>query len=419
MTKKSKQRVDIITGLDIGSTAVRVAVGQHTVDRDGHASLQIVGAVEVPSEGVQKGIVVSIEETVSSISNALEQVERMTGFPIDHVWVGINGSHIVAQESRGVIAVAKSDGEITDEDIERSVHAARTVASPLNYDVLHVLPKHYSVDGQTGIKDPVGMTGIRLEVHTQMVYGLTSHINNLTKAVYRSGIDIDDVVLSIVASGEAVTTMRQRDIGVGVVNIGGSTTSILVYEGGDIVHTKVLPIGSAHITNDLAIGLKTAIDTAEHIKIHHGTCLFKMFRKKDIVQVTDSYGEVHEFSRQYIAQIIHARMSEILEKVNEELASVQLQGLLPAGIMFTGGGSKIDGLVDLSKDVLGLPSALGFPIDVQGIHEHVVDLSFSTAIGLVVWGARVQDRRTYDKRFPIKGKKIAEQVQKIFRSLMP
>ncbi len=419
MKRPMKQHVDIITGIDIGSTAVRVAVGQHIVDRDGHASLHIIGAVDVPSEGVQKGIVVSIEETVSSVSNALEQVERLTGFPIDHVWVGINGAHILSQESRGVVAVAKSDGEITDEDIERAVHAARTVAAPLNYDVLHVLPKHFSVDGQTGIKDPVGMTGIRLEVHTQMIYGLTAHINNLTKSVYRSGVDIDDVVLSIVAAGEAVTTPRQRDIGVAVITIGGSTTSVVVYEGGDIVHTKVLSIGSIHITNDLAIGLRTAIDTAEQIKMYHGTCLYTDIKKKDTIRAIDTTGQSQEFSRQYIAQIIHARVVEILEKVNEELASVQLQGLLPAGVIFTGGGSKLDGLIELSKQVLGLPASLGFPMDVQGIHDHVVDVSFTTAIGLVAWGAHVQERKTYDKRFPMKGKKLVEHMQKMFRSLMP
>ena len=197
-----KTSIELITGLDIGSTAVRVSVGKLDLSGDKNSNLQIIATVEVPSEGVHKGVVTSIEEAVSSISYALEQTERVVGVPVEHAWIGISGSHISSQESRGVVAVAKSDGEISMEDVERAVEAARTVATPLNYEILHVLPRNYTVDGQTGIKDPVGMSGIRLEVETRIIQGLSSYINNLTKAVYRTGIDIDDLVFSILASAE-------------------------------------------------------------------------------------------------------------------------------------------------------------------------------------------------------------------------
>ncbi len=419
MLRSKRQQVQIITGLDIGSTAIRIAVGQQIHDNTGIPELQIIGTVEVPSEGVNKGVVTSIEETVSSISNGLEQVERLIGAPVEHVWVGISDNQIVAQESRGVIAVAKAGGEITLDDIERAVEAAKTVAPPLNYEILHVLPKNYGVDGQTGIRDPIGMTGIRLEVVTQMIHGVTSHIKNITKAVYRTGVDIDDLVLSILATGDVVTTSRQRDIGVVVVDIGGSTTSVVVYEGGDVLHTGVLPVGSEHITNDLAIGLRTAIDIAEHIKLKYGNCNTKNINKSEKVKVTLEDGEViEEVPKRYIAEIVNARVSEILHLVNKELSKIEKRGLLPAGVIFTGGGSKIRGLVDTAKDELELPAMLGYPLETQGITEGVNDMAFTTAIGLVKWGAGVRPA-SKKRHIKLRGTKVAQKVQNIFKSLIP
>src|SRR3989339_827490 len=199
--KKPQSR--LITGLDIGSTAIRLVVGKQQMGVNNRSDLQIVGLVEVPSEGVHKGVVTSIEEAVSSISSGLEKIERLIGIPVEHAWVGISGPHIRSQESKGVVAVAKPDGEIGHEDMERAIEASRAIATPLNYEVLHVIPRRYAVDGQTGIKDPAGMTGIRLEVDTQIIQGSSSHINNQTRSIYRTGIDIDDLVLGILAVGEA------------------------------------------------------------------------------------------------------------------------------------------------------------------------------------------------------------------------
>ena len=418
---RKKTRVELITGLDIGSTTIRVAVGKLVMEGNDTADLQIVGLVEVPSEGISKGVVSSIEESVSSISNGLEKAERLIGVPVEHAWIGISGPHVTSLKNKGVVAIAKSDGEIEVEDIERAVEAARAIATPLNYEILHVIPRSFTVDGQTGIKDPVGMTGVRLEVDTQIIQGSSSHIKNLTKAVYRTGIDIDDLVMSVLAAGEAVTTPRQRDLGVCVANIGGSTTSVVVYEEGEILHTVVLPIGSEHVTNDLAIGLKSSIEVADRVKKEYGQCVVGGLTKKDAIDLASVGAEVNEeVSRKFVAEIIGARMEEILEKINKELAEVNRSQLLPAGIIFTGGGAKIPGLVDLSKSVLGLPSSLGYPINIKSVSDKINDLSFSTAVGLVKWGANLKQGSGKVSRLRIKSmEKVSEQVRNWFKSLVP
>jgi len=418
--KRTKGHAEFITGLDIGSTAIRVAVGQLTVAPGAHPHLQIVGAAEVPSEGVQKGVITSIDEAVSAISHALESAERLVGVPIEHVWAGMSGAQSVCHDSKGVVAVARTDGEITDEDVERAVEAAKTVAPPLNYEILHVLPRSFAVDGQTGIKDPVGMTGIRLEVDAKIIYGLTAHVKNITKTIYRTGVDIDDFVLSILAAGSVVLSPRQKELGAVVVNIGGATTSLTVYEEGDILHTAVLPIGSAHITNDLALGLKTSIDIAERVKIEYGQCVSGEVHKKDMVDLSVLGTRDSEMvSRYYIAQIIEARVSEILEKADGELQKIRRSGLLPAGVYFIGGGAHIGGLLELAKEELRLPSALGYPLGVESISDKVNDVGFASAIGLVKWGTEAMERtRQKPAGFNVGGK-IVTTMQKIFKSLVP
>ena len=383
-----KRHNDLIVGLDIGSTAVRIAIGQimERVDTR-EQELQIVGAIEVPSEGMHRGIISSIEDVVSSISAALEQAEHLLNIPIERVWLGVSGVHVMTQQSKGVVAVSKADSEISTEDVQRAVEAARAIATPLNYEVLHVLPKSFGVDGQTGIKDPVGMTGIRLDVDTQVILGLSSQIKNLTKAVYRAGLEIEDLVLSVIAMSEAVLTHRQKDLGVAVLNLGGSTTSLAVYEEGDLMHHAVLPIGAEHITNDVAIGLRTAIDIAERVKIKYGDCIYEALGKKDEIDLFELGADRHEMiKRKYLSEVIGARVEEIFYKVDQELKSVKRSGLLPAGVILTGGGAKMPGLVEATKKHLRLPAALGYPFNIASVTDKINDLSFSTAIGLVKWG---------------------------------
>lgn len=384
---------DFITGLDIGSSAVRVAVGSFAPGRErGTSGIQIIGSAEVPTEGMSKGLITSLEDAVSSVSAALERAERMIGAEIRRAWVGISGSHVRCQSSKGVVGVTRPDGQIRREDADRALDAARTVATPANYEILHVIPKSFSVDNQVGIKDPVGMSGIRLEVDAEIIHGLASQHKNVAQCVYRTGIEIEDIVLGILACAEAATTPRQKDLGVAVANIGGATTSLMVFEGGDPLHTAVLPIGSDHITNDLAIGLRTHLESAEALKVRFGTALAKDVPRKETVNLRDvGAPEDEAVMRKEIAQIIEARTEEIFEKIHEELRRAGRDGLLPAGIVLTGGGAKLPGITEVAKRTLRLPASLGYPLGVTAITDRVNDVAFTTAIGLVIWGAGNRD----------------------------
>lgn len=416
---------DIITGLDIGSHAVRIAVGQSVPNTDGKEQIHIIGAVEIPSEGVNKGTVTSIEDATSSVSKALEMAERLTGFPINSAWVGISGSHIITQESKGVVGVARSDGEIREEDVERAIEAARTVATPTNYEILHVIPKSFTVDGQRGVKDPVGMSGIRLEVDAVIIQGLTAQIKNLTKCVYRTGLEIDDLVFSILANAEAVVTNRQKELGVAIVNVGASTTSLIVYEEGDVLHTAVLPIGSGHITSDIAIGLRTSIEVAEEVKVKYASTTPADVPRREEVDLNE-FGVTEEkpVARKYISEIAEARVEEIYEKVDQELAKIDRSGMLPAGIVLTGGGAKLPGMIDAAKKQLRLPASLGTPIGITSVVDYSGDPSFSPAIGLVLWGHGIQAAHGRGGLGKLFGKikhvdKLTGGVMKIFKSLKP
>ncbi len=373
---------DLITGLDIGSTAIRAVVAQ----ANGGGHLHVIGLAEVFSQGIHKGVVTSIEEAVSAISSVWEKLERMTGAPVEHAWVSINGSHILAQASHGVIAVSKADGEIKEQDVDRVVEAAQAVATPPGYEILHVLPRNFTVDNQPGIKDPVGMTGVRLEVEAQIIEGQTSHIKNLTKCVYRTGVDIDDLVLAILANAEAVLIRRQRELGAVLVNIGGATTSLLVFEDGDPLHAAILPVGSGHITNDIAIGLRTSIDLAEKLKIEYGHAKASDISKREEIDLSELSLEEGMVSRKHLAEIIEARLIEIFNLVDKELVKIDRSGSLPAGVILTGGGAKLSGLVDIAKQEFRLPASLGYPVEVASPLEKINDIAFTTAIGLAKWG---------------------------------
>lgn len=416
---------EIFTGLDVGTHAIRVAVGRLVPSPEGGEQIHIIGAVEVPSVGVSKGTITNLEDAVSSISRALEQAERITGVPLSKAWVGINGSHILSQESRGVIGVGRSDGEIRDEDVERSIEAARTVATPTNYEIIHVIPKSFTVDGQRGVKDPVGMNGIRLEVDAIIIQGLGSQIKNLTKAVYRTGLDIEDLVFSILATADAVVSERQKELGVCVVNVGASTTSLVVYEEGDVMHTAVLPIGSDHVTSDIAIGLRTSIEVAEQVKLHHATCLPDDVAKKEEINLGEMGAPEEEIvGRRFVADITRARVQEIFEHVDRELKKIDRSGMLPAGIILTGGGAKLSGILDAAKAAFRLPVSLGTPIGVTSVIDRVNDPSMSTAMGLVLWGHHIRgsdSRRGIGDLFSKFGdmNKIISGFKKIFQSLKP
>jgi cell division protein FtsA len=411
-------RSEIITGLDLGSNAVRIVVGQ----RDGSGAPKILAAVEVPSEGVCRGTITSVEDATSSIAAALEAAERITGVPIERVWVGVSGDHIIFQKSRGVVAVAKPNGEIEEGDVERAIEASRAVATPPNFEILHVIPRTFSIDSQVNIRDPLGMSGVRLEVETQIIQGLSAHIKNLTKCVYRTGVDIEDVVLSVLAASEAVATSRQKELGIAVANIGRASTELAVFEGGDVMHTAFWPIGGEFVTSDIAIGLRTSLDAAEKIKLEHGTALPKEVGKRDEINLGDfDPSENTLVSKKYVAEIIEARVEEIFEKIDNELKRIGRSGLLPSGVVLIGSTAKLAGIVDVAKRKLRLPVSFGYPHKLVSVVDKVNDLSFVTALGLVLWGNAVYEERGgggFISRFKSIDR-VTSQVKKWFKSLMP
>ncbi|MCK4540483.1 cell division protein FtsA [Candidatus Parcubacteria bacterium] len=418
---------NIIAGLDIGSTEIRLVVGQHKNTGEGE-ELQIIGAVKVPSEGINKGAVKSIEDVTSSVSACLEKAERLVGIPIDSVWVSINSPHIKCEKSRGVVAVGKSDGEISSEDVGRALEAAQALSVPPNYEILHVIPVKFTVDNQEDIKDPVGMTGVRLEVETLIIQGLTSQIKNLTKAIFRTDLDIEDLVLSPLAAAEAVIGSKQKELGAALVNIGASTTSLAIFEEGELLHTAVIPIGSEHITADIAIGLRCPINLADRVKKEIGSALSDNFNKKDEIDVSelakeeDAEGEIKTVNRKYLAQIIGARVEEIFEKIDYEFKSIERSGMLPGGVFLIGGGTKLENIVEVAKKCLRLPVSLGVNKNVASIIDKVNDTGYLNALGLVVWGNKLSENIGRSVLKLPGGVDVGRGVKKLkdwFKSLIP
>ncbi|OGL79299.1 cell division protein FtsA, partial [Candidatus Uhrbacteria bacterium RIFCSPHIGHO2_12_FULL_54_23] len=405
-------------GIDIGSSAIRGVV---SAAGEGGAGCAIIGVAEVSAAGVTKGSVTSIDDAVSSLSLCLEQLERMAGVPVESAYIGITTPSIASIPSRGVIAVSRADGEIREEDVERVIEAAQAVATPPNSEILHVIPRTFSVDQQTGIKDPVGMTGVRLEVEAKIVQGLSGQIRNLTKAVFRTGIDIDDVVFSVLAAGEAALTPRQKELGVAVVDIGSSLTSLAVFEEGDLLATSIIPLGGSHVTSDIAIGLRTSLDVAEKLKREYGRGIAAHAGKRDEVNLGDYSATEHEqVSVKHICEIIEARLEEIFEFVDRELVKCGRSGMLPAGIVLTGGGAKLPDLIEVAKKVCRLPASLGLSVNVTSAIDKAQDPTFTTACGLALWGHALARGKGGSAKFaPAALKELPRQAMRWLRSLLP
>jgi len=418
---------NIIAGLDIGSTAIRLVVGQKSL-RDSGEQLQILGAVTVPAEGINRGVVNSIEDATSAISACLEKAERLIGVPVTNVWVGINGPNLKCEKSHGVVAVGRSDNEITEDDVNRAIEAAQALSVPPNYEILHVIPVKFTVDNQEGIKDPIGMTGVRLEVETLIIQGLSSQIKNLTKAIYRTSLEIEDLVLSPLAASEVVIGPKQKELGAALINIGSATTSLAVFEEGELLHAAVIPIGSEHITSDVAIGLRCPINLAERIKLEYGSARSDKYGKKDEVDVSELAKEENVLeesmvvSRKYVAEIIEARVEEIFEKIDNELKKIDRSGMLPAGVFLIGGGAKLADIVEAAKNKLRLPAGLGVNKNVPLAIDKVNDVNYLTALGLVAWGNQLtKGAKGLRLSWPGSGAagKTLEKIKQWFSSLIP
>ncbi|KKS26229.1 MAG: Cell division protein ftsA [Parcubacteria group bacterium GW2011_GWA2_42_11] len=374
-------REKTIIALDIGTSNIRLVVAKL---REGLAKPQVIGLATVPSQGMRKGVVVDVVEVIKGIKQARDIVSKTTGLPIDHAFISIGGSCVTCRPSRGVIAVSRADGEISEEDRARSIAAASAISIPSNREVLHVLPRRFTVDSADSIKDPVGMHGVRLEVDALIVEDSTPFIKNLIKCVREAGLEEDGLLLTPLAAARSILTKRQKELGVLSLDLGGGTTGLTVYEEGDILHCAILPVGQMHVTNDIAIGLRVSIDVAEKIKLAYGTARVAEVKKSEIIDLAKMGEAGGNVSRQEVAEIMEARLAEIFDLVNKELKKIDRVGFLPAGIVLTGGGAKIKGIVEFAKQRLKLPAQLGFPQELEGLADQVDDPSFATVIGLIV-----------------------------------
>lgn len=380
-------REHAVVSLDVGTTKVGVLIGEMEGDR----ALNIVGVGSSPSRGMRKGVVVNIDEVASSISEAVDQCVRLSGYRVDSAYVGVTGAHIEGLNTKGVIAVSSSAQEIAHADVDRAMEAARVQAISADREVLHVIARGYTLDGQEGVRDPVGMSGHRLEAQIHIVTAATTAVHNLVRAVRRADIQIDGLVLQPLAAAEAVLTPAERDVGVALVDIGGGTTDIAIFHDLGVAHTSTLPVGGFHVTNDLALGLRAPVSLAEEVKIQYGSALAAEFEAGDVVELKTYDNEEGEpVSRRLIAEIIESRMQEIFALVKREIERAGFGRLLPAGVVLTGGTADLRNVRRLGRDALAMPVRVGRPSGVVGLTDTVTRPAYATSIGLLLW-ARNRD----------------------------
>ncbi|MGB9711549.1 cell division protein FtsA [Dissulfurimicrobium hydrothermale] len=397
---------DILVGLDIGTTKICAVVGE--VREDG---IEIIGVGFHPSIGLKKGVVINVESTVKSIRKAVEDAERMAGMEIDSVCIGIAGSHIKGINSHGVIAIKGQ--EVSQEDIERVLDAAKAVAIPLDRDILHVLPQEYIVDDQGGIMDPVGMTGVRLEARVHIVTGAVTAVQNLVKCTNRAGLDVSDIVLQPLASASAVLTQEEKDLGVGLIDFGGGTTDVALFVDGTIRHSSILGLGGNNLTNDIAVGLKTPMADAEKIKVLHGCCLSSLVSRDENIEVPSVGGRKPRLlSRQVLAEILEPRVEEIFGLLDQEIQRTGLKDSLTSGLVITGGSALVAGLSEMADQIFQLPTRIGYPRRISGLVDMVNSPMFATAVGLVLYEL---DNKP-DKKFHIRDGNIFNRVTGRMRS---
>jgi len=384
MTKKTER--NMIVGLDIGTSKVVAIVGEITPEGE----IEIVGLGSHPSKGLKKGVVVNIESTVQSIQRAIEEAELMAGCQIQSVYAGIAGSHIRSLNSHGIVAIRER--EVTASDLDRVIDAARAVAIPADQRVLHILPQEFIIDDQEGIREPIGMSGVRLEAKVHLVTGAVGAAQNIIKCVRRCGLDVDDVILEQLASSCSVLTDDEKELGVCLVDIGGGTTDIAVFAEGAIRHTAVIPIAGDQVTNDIAVALRTPTQYAEDIKIKYACALRQLANPEETIEVP-SVGDrpPRKLSRQTLAEVVEPRYDELLSLVQAELRKSGFEEIIAAGIVMTGGSSKMEGVIELAEEIFHMPVRLGIPQYVSGLSDVVSNPIHATGVGLLLFGEQHRD----------------------------
>jgi cell division protein FtsA len=371
----------LIVGLDIGTTKVAALVGE--VSADGR--LEIIGVGSHPSRGLKRGVVVNIEATVQSISRAIEEAELMADCEIHTVYTGMAGSHIRSMNSHGIVAIR--DSEVGEPDIDRVIDAAKAVAIPADQKIIHILPQEFIIDNQEGIREPVGMSGVRLEAKVHIVTGAVSAAQNIVKCVQRCGLEVGDIILEQLASSHSVLTEDEKDLGVCMVDIGGGTTDIAVFTEGAIRHTAVIPIAGNQVTNDIAVALRTPTNNAEEIKVRHASALINRTQTDDAIEVPNVAKRTSRLlSKKALSAVVGARYEELFALIQGELKRSGFEELIPAGIVLTGGASLIDGVLELAESVFQMPVRLGLPQHVGGLKEVLQNPAYSTGVGLLLYG---------------------------------
>jgi cell division protein FtsA len=382
----SVETENMIVGLDIGTSKVVAIVGKRKMD----GTIEVVGIGSHPSRGLKRGVVVNIETTVQAIQRAVEEAELMAGCRIHSVYAGIAGSHIKSLNSHGIVAIR--DREVTQADIDRVIDAAQAVAIPADQKILHILPQEFVIDSQEGIKEPMGMSGVRLEAKVHLVTCAVNAAQNIEKCVKRCGLEVDDIILEQLASSHAILTEDEKELGVAVVDIGGGTTDIAVFTGGAIRHTAVIPIAGDQVTNDIAMALRTPTQNAEEIKIKYACALTQLAGADETIKVP-SVGDrpPRDLSRQALAEVVEPRYEELFTLVQSELRRSGFEDLIPAGIVITGGSSTMEGVVELAEEIFHMPVRLACPQAVSGMTEVVNNPIYATGVGLLIHGFRQMD----------------------------
>ena len=402
----------LLVGLDVGTTKICAVVGEIS-----GGEINIIGVGTHPSIGLHKGVVVNIESTVESIKKAVEEAELMAGCEISSVYAGIAGGHITGFNSHGIVAIKGS--EVTKHDVERVIEAARAVAIPMDREVIHVLPQEYIVDEQSGISNPVGMAGVRLEAKVHIVTGAVTSAHNIVKCANKAGLDVCDIVLESLASGEAVLSDEEKDLGTALLDLGGGTTDLAIFSSKNIKHTFVLALGGHNLTNDIAIGLRTPLAEAEKIKQKYGTCISMNISGEETIEVPGMGGrKARKLPRQILGEILEPRMEEIFALIKREIYRAGMEHITVSGVVVTGGSALLDGVPEIAETIFNLPARLGTPQGIKGLVDVVNNPMYATGVGLVMFGAKNQSPKNFRIRDKNIFNRVIDRMKKWFKDVL-
>jgi cell division protein FtsA len=404
---------DPIVAIDVGTTKVCTLIAEQNEET---GRLRIIGVGEVPSRGLRKGVVVNVDDAIAAIRASKEKAEKTSGYSIEGAYVSVAGDHISSLNSKGVVAITHSSRGISEDDVQRALDAARAIAIPPNREVIHVIPRGYTVDGVDGVRNPLGMHGVRLEVEAHIVTASAPAVHNVINCVEGAGVDVNDLVLEPLASGEAVLREDEKNAGVIMADIGGGTTDIAIFIDGSIWHSQVVPLGGWQFTNDISVGLRAPFPVAESIKVKYGTLLEEQIDENEMIDV-EAFGEGGQqvVSRRELARILHARSEEIFSLIIKEVKRSGYDGLLPAGLVLTGGAADLAGLRELGREFMGGPVRIGEPHDLEGFSDKVNCPAYATGVGLLIWGLTKASQSTHSREHEARGmRKVADWFKNLF-----